>query len=119
MQALSVHYLFSQKWPIYADDLHNESLYTGEVEVELGLSVDKDILTKLYSYLVNTPEIKLGRTIGSAAKGVIITTVLNKPIPLVEMLSSKIPEAQVTGKPSGKEDKKHKVRRINIAQRGS
>jgi len=97
----------------------NGSLYTGEVELELGLSVDKDILTKLYRYLVNTPEIKLGQTSGSAAKGVIINMVLHKPIPLVETLSSKIPEAQVTGKPSGKKDKKHKVRRINIARRGS
>ncbi|HEY50334.1 MAG TPA: hypothetical protein G4O20_00805 [Dehalococcoidia bacterium] len=98
---------------------YDESIYTGKVEIELDLSVDTDILSKLYNYLVNTPEIKLVKSVGSSGKGVIITMMLDKPIPLVETLSSKIPEAQVTGGPSGTNEKKHEARVINIARRGS
>ena len=94
-----------------------ESLYTGEVEVELGSSVDSDILTKLYIYLVNTPEIKLVHTVGSSNKGITMTLVLDKPIPLVEVLSSKIPEAEVTAKRPGANGKKREVSIINIAAR--
>ena len=39
MQALSVHYSFSQKWPIYADDLQEDAF---------GREVDYGMLVKLY-----------------------------------------------------------------------
>ena len=88
-----------------------------DVEIVLGLSVDRDISAKLYKYLVNTPEIKLVHTLGNSDRGTIITVVLDKPIPLVEMFSSKIPEAQVTGEPPSANGKKRKARRINIARK--
>ena len=93
----------------------DESLYTGEVEVVLGLSADADILAKLSLFLVHTPEIKIMPTVGSSDKRAIITMVLDKPLPLVEMLSLQIPEAQVTGEPWSANDKKRKARRITIA----
>ena len=95
----------------------DESLYTGEVEVVLGLSADADILAKLSVCLVHTPEIKINPTVGSSDRGSIITMVLDKPLPLVEMLSLQIPEAQVTGEPWGANDKKRKARRIIIARK--
>ena len=93
------------------------SLYTGEVEVVLGLSADADILAKLSVYLVHTPEIRIIRTVGSSDRGNIITVVLDKPTPLVEMLSLQIPEAQITGEPPGANGKKRKARRIIIARK--
>ncbi len=96
-----------------------ESIYTGEVEVELGLSVDTDILAKLSVYLTHTPEIRLVRTVGYSHKGSIITVVLDKPIPLAEMLSSHIPEVQITGEPPDAKHKNHKKRRIHISRNGS
>lgn len=68
----------------------------GEVEILLGLSVDSIILTKLHNYLTNTPGIKVVRTLGSGIKGATIIVMLDKPIPLVDELSSTLPEAEVT-----------------------
>ena len=93
----------------------DESLYTGEVEVVLGLSADADILAKLSLFLVHTPEIKIKPTVGSSDRRAIIAMELDKPLPLVEMLSLQIPEAQVTGEPWSANDKKRKARRITIA----
>ncbi len=70
--------------------------YTGEVELVLAGPVDPKMVAKLYNYLQTTPEIKLARTSGSWERGATITVALDKPIPLISVLSSRIPEAQVT-----------------------
>ncbi|MFQ6121816.1 MAG: hypothetical protein ACE5LA_01980 [Dehalococcoidales bacterium] len=71
------------------------SLYTGEVELAVAKPVDLKMVAKLYNYLQVTPEIKLVHTDGSWDRGTTITITLDKPIPLISVLSSKIPEAEV------------------------
>jgi hypothetical protein len=53
------------------------------------------MVANLYNYLQTTPEIKFVRTTGSWNKGSTITVVLDKPIPLISELASRLPEADV------------------------
>lgn len=101
-------------------DLMKESysLYTGEVELAVANPVAPKMVAKLYGYLQTTPEIKFVRTSGSWDRGTTITIVLDKPIPLVSVLSSKIPEAKVVPERPEKDGfvKGRKgVRRISLA----
>jgi len=102
------------------DSLKQDShpLYTGEVELAVAKPVDLKMVSKLYNYLQVTPEIKLARTSGSWDKGTTITVTLDKPIPLISVLSSKIPEAKVTPERpemDGFVKGKRGVRRIKLA----
>ncbi len=72
-----------------------QSLYTGEVELSVTKPVDPKMVARLYNYLQTTPEIKFVRTSGSWERGTTITVALDKPIALISVLSSKIPEAEV------------------------
>lgn len=73
----------------------SQSLYTGEVELSITKPVDPKMVSRLYNYLQTTPEIKFVRTSGSWERGTTITIALDKPIALISVLSSKIPEAEV------------------------
>lgn len=73
----------------------SQSLYTGEVELTITKPVDPKMVSKLYNYLQTTPEIKFIRTSGSWERGTTITVALDKPIALISVLASKIPEAEV------------------------
>jgi len=102
------------------DSLKQDShpLYTGQVELTVAKPVDLKMVSKLYNYLQVTPEIKLARTSGSWDKGTTITVTLDKPIPLISVLSSKIPEAKVTPERpemDGFVKGKRGVRRIKLA----
>ncbi len=93
-------------------------LYTGQVELTVAKPVDLKMVSKLYNYLQVTPEIKLARTSGSWDRGTTITVTLDKPIPLISVLSSKIPEAEVTPERpemDGFVKGKRGVRRIKLA----
>ena len=95
--------------------------YTGEVELVIVKPVNPKVVSKLYNYLQVTPEIKFVHTSGSWDRGTSITITLDKPIPLINTLSSKIPEARVTPeRPREKRSvvgEKRGVRRIKIALR--
>ena len=94
--------------------------YTGEVELAIVKPVNPKVVSKLYNYLQVTPEIKFVRTSGSWDRGTSITITLDKPIPLINTLSSKIPEARVTPERPQKKSvvgEKRGVRRIKIALR--
>lgn len=96
----------------------SHSLYTGEVELAIGVPVDPNVVAKLYNYLQTTPEIKFVRTSGSWNRGTTITVVLDKPIPLISVISSKIPEAEITPEQPDKDGfvrERRGVRRINLA----
>jgi hypothetical protein len=95
----------------------SQSLYTGQVELTIDVPVDPNIVSKLYNYLQTTPEIKFVRTSGSWNRGTTITVALDKPIPLISVLSSKIPEAEVIPEQLGKDGfvkDRRGVRRINL-----
>ena len=95
-----------------------DSLYTGEVELAIAKPLNPKMVSKLYNYLQTTPEIKFAHTSGSWARGTTITVVLDKPIPLISVLSSKIPEAEITPERPGEDGfvgGKRGLRRIKLA----
>jgi F0F1-type ATP synthase membrane subunit b/b' len=99
---------------------NSHSLYTGEVELAIAKPVDLKMMSKLYTYLQATPEIKLVRTNGSWERGTTITITLDKPIPLISVLSTRIPEAKVTPERpemDGFVRGKRGVRRIKLARK--
>jgi len=96
----------------------NQALYTGEVELNIRMPVEPTMISKLYSYLQTSPEIKFIRTAGSWNRGSTITVVLDKPIPLISVLAAKLPEANVVPERtvgSGHARDRKGVRQINIS----
>jgi len=73
----------------------SQTLYAGEVELAIALPVELNMVSKLYNYLQTVPEIKILHTRGSWDRGTTITVVLDKPIPLISIIS-KIPGVEVT-----------------------
>jgi len=72
----------------------SQALYTGEVELAIAMPVELKMVSKLYNYLQTIPEIKILRTTGSWDRGTAIAVVLDKPIPLISIIS-KIPDVEV------------------------
>ncbi len=98
--------------------LDSRPLYTGEVELAISVPVDLKMLSILYNYLQTTPEIKFSRVSGSRERGITITVVLDKPIPLISAISSKVPGAKATPERPEKDGYvkgKRGVRRIKLA----
>jgi len=105
----------------------SQDLYTGEVELAIDVPVDLKMVSKLYNSLQTIPEVRILRTRGSANRGSTITVALGKPIPLISVISSKLPGVAITpeppekdsfvkGKPSSLLGKGKKgVRRIKLA----
>jgi hypothetical protein len=95
-----------------------QSLYTGEVELTIGVPVEPTMVANLYSYLQSSPEIKIIRTTGSWNKGSTITVVLDKPIPLISVLAAKLPLADVVPDRLGRNGlvkDRRGVRKINVS----
>ena len=59
------------------------------------MPVELEMVSKLYSYLQTMPEIKILHTRGSWDRGTTVTVVLDKPMPLISMIS-KIPGVEAT-----------------------
>jgi len=98
----------------------SQTLYTGEVEINVEVPIEPTMVAKLYNYLQTTPEIKFVRTAGSWNKGSTITIVLEKPIPLLATLVAKLPEANILPeRPEGKDHVRDRrgAQRINISLR--
>ena len=96
----------------------SQSLYTGEVELTIGVPVAPTMVSNLYSYLQTSPEIKFVRTAGSWNRGSTITIVLDKPIPLISVLAAKLPLANVVPERpvgSGHVKDRRGMRKINIS----
>ena len=75
--------------------LDSQALYTGEIELDIPVPVELKMVSKLYNYLQTIPELKILRTRGSWDRGTTITVVLDKPMPLISLIS-KIPDVEVT-----------------------
>ena len=105
----------------------SQTVYAGEVELAIDVPVDLKMVSKLYDSLQTIPELRILHTSGSAKRGTTITVSLEKPIPLISIISSKIPgfratpelperEGAVKGKPGSVLEKKKKgARRIKVA----
>ncbi len=61
--------------------------YVGEVHLAMVPPVDLTKMSELYERLQGIPEVKILRTVGSWDRGSTITVVLDKPLPLIDMLS--------------------------------
>jgi hypothetical protein len=75
--------------------LDSQAIYDGEVELFIPVPVELKMVSKLYNYLLTIPELKILHTRGSWDRGTAITVVLDKPMPLISIIS-KIPEVEVT-----------------------
>jgi len=73
----------------------SQALYGGEVDLAIAVPVELVMVSKLYNHLQTVPELRILRTTGSWNRGTTITVVLDKPIPLLSIIS-KIPGVEVT-----------------------
>ena len=73
----------------------SQTLYAGEVELAIAIPVELKMVSRLYNHLQTIPELKILQTRGSWERGTTITVVLDKPIPLISLIS-KIPGVEVT-----------------------
>jgi hypothetical protein len=95
-----------------------ESVYSGEVQLNVEPPLEPTMVSKLYNFLQTTPEIKFIRTTGSWNRGSIITLMLDKPIPLFSVLAAKLPEAGVAPErpeAGGQVKGRQRIRRISIS----
>lgn len=77
------------------------TLYSGEVELVMGAPVNLKSMSKLYNTLQTIPELRILRAGGSPDRGISITLVLERPIPLMGMILSKVPGVEATKEPLG------------------
>ncbi|MFC2056279.1 hypothetical protein ACFLTO_01770 [Chloroflexota bacterium] len=75
--------------------LDRQALYNGEVELTITVPINPVAMSRLYNHLQTTPEIKILYTSGSWDRGTTIAVTLDKPLPLIDVIS-KIPGIDVT-----------------------
>lgn len=66
--------------------LDSEALYTGEVEIVIPSWVELRLVSRLYSYLLTIPDLRILYTKGSWNQGTIMRVGLEKPIPLISIM---------------------------------
>ncbi|MBN1643528.1 MAG: hypothetical protein JW856_01720 [Dehalococcoidales bacterium] len=72
------------------------TLYAGEVELMIAPPVNVKMVSSLYNGLNTIPEIRVLHTRGTIARGTVITIVLDKPVPLIKLLSTRLPDTGIT-----------------------
>ncbi|MFC1939662.1 hypothetical protein ACFLXO_03125 [Chloroflexota bacterium] len=75
--------------------MDSQALYAGEVELTIASQAELHLVSRLYSHLQTIPELKILYTKGSWDKGTAIAVVLEKPLPLIGLLSE-VPGVAVT-----------------------
>jgi hypothetical protein len=70
-------------------------LYSGDIEMSVEVPVNLVAVSKLYNYLQSTPDLKVLYTKGSWDKATTIMISIDKPMPIIDMIS-KIPGIKVT-----------------------
>ncbi len=88
---------------------NSQTIYTGDLDLVLDAPVDLYLVSQLYDSLQTIPQLRILHTSGSFKHGARITITLEKPMPLLSMLSLKIPElkaAPVTEEKEGKRNGK-------------
>lgn len=105
----------------------SQTTYSGEVELDISMPVDLKMVSKLYNSLQTIPELRILHTRGSVNQGTTITVVLEKPVPLINIILSRVPginaipelpskDSSVKGKSNSVLGKnKEGVRRIKLA----
>ncbi|MFC1926092.1 hypothetical protein ACFLW2_05295, partial [Chloroflexota bacterium] len=72
----------------------NLSTYQGEVELIFMPPMEMSAMSEIYSWLQTTPEVKILRTIGSWEKGTRVIVFLERPVPLIDILT-RVPSIKV------------------------
>ena len=67
--------------------LDSQAVYSGEVELIMASPVELKLVSRLYNYLQTVPELRILYTRGSWDQGTTITVVLDKPMPLIGLIS--------------------------------
>ena len=67
--------------------LDRAAIYDGEIELAITVPIDPAAVSKLYNYLQSTPDMKILYTRGSWYRGTTITVALDKPLPIIDMIS--------------------------------
>jgi len=75
--------------------LDKQAFYDGEVELIIAPPIDPVAVSKLYNQLQMTSEIKILYTRGSWNQGTTITVSLDRPLPLIDIIS-RTPDIEVT-----------------------
>jgi len=75
--------------------LDSQDLYAGQVELIVASPVELKLVSRLYNYLQTVPELRILYTRGSWDQGTTITIVLDKPLPLIDIIL-KTPGVEVT-----------------------
>ncbi|MFC1953049.1 hypothetical protein ACFLWR_02840 [Chloroflexota bacterium] len=68
--------------------IDKEALYTGEVALGITVPVNPVAVSKLYNYLQTVPDLKVLYTRGSWDRGTTITVSLDKPLPIIRLISN-------------------------------
>ncbi|MFC1872772.1 hypothetical protein ACFLYV_03545 [Chloroflexota bacterium] len=76
-------------------DQGGQTLYAGEIELNIPAPVNMKTALILYNSLDAIPELKLLFSKGTFSQGAVIMVELEKPIPLIETLLSKIPNVEI------------------------
>ncbi len=74
-------------------------LYSGDIEMSVEVPVNLVAVSKLYNYLQSTPDLKVLYTKGSWDKATTIMISIDKPMPIIDMIS-KIPGIKVAARTS-------------------
>lgn len=65
----------------------SQALYAGEIELTIAVPAELKTVTKFYNHLQTIPDLKILYTRGSWDQGTTITVALDKPIPLLVLIS--------------------------------
>lgn len=84
---------------------NEQPVYIGDVELAIGAPVDLRMIAQLYDSLQVIPQLRILRTSGSVKQGATITITLEKPMPLISILSSRLPDVQAVPVSPAKEGK--------------
>ncbi|MFC2034440.1 hypothetical protein ACFLTT_03465, partial [Chloroflexota bacterium] len=81
--------------------MDTKALFNGEIELFIEAPVELKLVSKLYNYLQTIPELRILYTRGSWDKGTAITVVLEKSMPLINVLLE-TPGLKITPEPLSK-----------------
>ena len=83
--------------------LDSRDLYTGEVDLIIPAPIELKAVSRFYNYLQTVPELRILYTRGTWDQGTAITVVLDKPMPLISLISE-TPGVKVTPELLEKDD---------------
>ncbi|MFC2003145.1 hypothetical protein ACFLV4_04285 [Chloroflexota bacterium] len=110
---------------------YDKTPYNGDVQLILDVPVNMKMVSELFDNLQTIRELRILNTTGSPNRGIAININIERPIPLVDMIASKLPGVEVTPEIPGKgenqprkiisilERKKSGAHRIRLTSRAS